>query len=210
MKKTVYESYNAWAPNYDSVENKTRDLEKKAAKQTLSTYDFKTVIELGCGTGKNTEWLLEKAGEITAIDFSDKMLAEARKKIKSDKVVFKYADLNEAWNINNNYADLISCSLVLEHISKLGFVFREAFQKLKNNGKFYICELHPFKQYLGSKARYETENGIEELEVYVHHVSDYIEAASDNKFKIVELKEWYDLDNKDIPRLISFVFEKSI
>ncbi len=61
MKKSVNESYDIWSEVYDSVENKTRDLEKIAAKNVLSKYKFKTLIELGCGTGKNTEWLLGKS-----------------------------------------------------------------------------------------------------------------------------------------------------
>jgi hypothetical protein len=81
--------------------------------------------------------------------------------------------------------------------------------KLKEDGLFFISELHPFKQYSGSKARYETENGTEELEVYVHHISEYIENAKTNGMELVELKEWFDegVEN-EIPRLISLVFKK--
>ena len=206
---TIDDAYNSWADNYDAVENKTRDLEKIVAKQTLDKYNYTTVVELGCGTGKNTEWLAEKANLIIGLDFSSEMLLKAKNKIKSDKVQFQQADLTLPWDIKDNYADLISCSLTLEHISDLNFIFSEGFKKLKPEGKFFICELHPFKQYSGSKAKFEKENGIMELEVYTHHVSEYINAATSNGFKISELKEWFDNDDKtDIPRLISFVFEK--
>ena len=81
--------------------------------------------------------------------------------------------------------------------------------KLKNDGLFFIRELHPFKQYLGSKAKYNTENGVVELEVYPHHISEYIESAQFNGFELNEIKEWFDESpNKGIPRLISFVFKK--
>ena len=74
---------------------------------------------------------------------------------------------------------------------------------------FFISELHPFKQYSGSKAKYETENGTKELEVYIHHVSEYIDDAKKNGFEFVEMKEWFDENNKNgLPRLISFVFKK--
>jgi len=206
---TIDKAYNSWADNYDAVENKTRDLEKIAAKQTLDKYSYTTVVELGCGTGKNTEWLAEKANSITGLDFSPEMLLKAKKKIKLDKVRFLQADLTRPWDIKDNYADLISCSLTLEHISDLNFIFSEGFKKLKPEGKFFICELHPFKQYTGSKAKFENENGITELEVFTHHVSEYVKAAINNGFKILELKEWFDNDDKTgIPRLISFVFEK--
>ena len=206
---TIDKAYNSWADNYDAVENKTRDLEKIAAKNTLEKYIYKTVIELGCGTGKNTEWLAEKADSIIGLDFSTGMLLKAKEKIKSDKVQFQLADLTKPWDIKDNYADLIVCSLTLEHISNLDFIFSEGFKKLKHEGKFFICELHPFKQYNGSKAKFENEDGIRELEVFTHHISEYVNAAIDNGFKNLELNEWFDSDDKtEIPRLISFVFEK--
>ena len=137
------------------------------------------------------------------------MLLKAKEKIKSDNVQFQQADLTLPWDIKDNYADLISCSLTLEHISGLNFIFSEGFKKLKPEGKFFICELHPFKQYTGSKAKFENKNGIMELEVFTHHVSEYVNTAINNNFKILELNEWFDNnDETDIPRLISFVFEK--
>jgi ubiquinone/menaquinone biosynthesis C-methylase UbiE len=206
---TIKDSYNSWAENYDAMENKTRDLEKTAIRKTLKNFKFEYVIELGCGTGKNTKWLAERSEHLIAVDFSEKMLSRAKKKIKSNKVNYLQYDLTKPWKIKSNFADLISCSLVLEHIYNLNFLFREARKKLKTNGIFYICELHPFKQYQGSKARYETENGTVELEVFVHNISEYIESALKNGFELLELNEWFDnSDEIKPPRLISFVFKK--
>ena len=206
---SIEKDYNIWVDQYDINENKTRDLDKKVTIKTLSNYNFDSVLELGCGTGKNTEWLLNKADQIIGLDFSQGMLDKAIRKITSNKVKFKKADLNQNWDIRNNFADLITCSLTLEHIKNLDFIFAQAYLKIKPNGKFFICELHPFKQYLGSKAKYETDNGIKELEVYAHHISEYLDFAKKNKFKLVELNEWFDdLMDEEIPRLISFVFEK--
>ena len=206
---SVKDSYNEWAESYDSSDNKTRDLEKIAAVQTLKNYDYNVVVELGCGTGKNTDWISKKAKKLIAIDFSDEMLLRANEKIKSDNVTFIKADLTQEWKIEDDLADLITCSLVLEHIYDLRFIFSQAFKKLKSGGRFYVCELHPFKQYKGTKARYETEGGTVELEVFIHHVSDFTHAALSNGFRVLELKEWFDAeDEKTVPRLISFVFEK--
>jgi len=49
--------YTIWAQTYDAVENKTRDLEQLAQQQLLKKHSWKTCLELGCGTGKNTNWL---------------------------------------------------------------------------------------------------------------------------------------------------------
>lgn len=206
---SIEKSYNSWAEQYDTNENKTRDLDTKSTIKTLTKYDFKNVLELGCGTGKNTSWLLNKAELIIGLDFSQGMLDIAKKKITDHRVEFKKADLTKDWEIENQFADLVTSSLTLEHIEDLNHVFNQANKKLKENGLFFISELHPFKQYSGSKARYETGNGIEELSVYTHHISDYIENAESNGFEILEIKEWFDeKPEKEIPRLISFVFRK--
>ena len=206
---SISEAYNSWSEQYDSNENKTRDLDKIVTTTILSDYSFKTVLELGCGTGKNTAWLLEKAARIIGLDFSEGMLEKARQKISSSKVIFQKADLKQEWQIQNEFADLITSSLTLEHIENLNFIFAQVHSKLQNNGILFICELHPFKQYNGTKARYETEKGREELEVYTHHISDYLDAAKQNNLQLIDLKEWFDdAQNNGIPRLISFVFRK--
>ena len=206
---TIEKAYNTWAGQYDANKNKTRDLDRKATIEVLSKFDFKTMVELGSGTGKNTEWLITRAEEVLCLDFSQGMLDKATEKITSPKVKFIKTDLNQDWDIQNEFADLICCNLTLEHIQNLNFIFDQAYLKLKPNGNLFICELHPFKQYTGSKAKYETENGIEELQVFVHHISEYLGSARESRFQLIQLNEWFDDSNTaEIPRLISFVFEK--
>ncbi len=206
---SIEKAYNIWANQYDTNENRTRDLDKKSTIETLSKYEFENVLELGCGTGKNTNWLLKKAKRIIGLDFSQEMLNKAKAKISNEKVIFRKVDLTENWEIDNNFADLITCSLTLEHIKDLNHIFSQANKKLNENGIFFISELHPFKQYSGSKAKYETESGTKELEVYIHHISEYTDKAKNNGFKLIEVKEWFDEnDINGLPRLVSFVFKK--
>ena len=206
---SIEKAYDIWAHQYDTNKNRTRDLDKRSTIETLSNYNFENVLELGCGTGKNTEWLLSKAKQVIGLDFSREMLNKAKEKISDKRVTFKKTDLNESWGIDNNFADLITCSLTLEHINDLNPIFKKANQKLTKNGVLFISELHPFKQYTGSKAQYETDKGTKELEVFVHHISDYVGSAKSNGFKLLEINEWFDNHSeKEIPRLISFVFRK--
>lgn len=206
----IKKAYDLWAAQYDSNRNKTRDLDVTATIQTLEKYSFSDVIELGCGTGKNTGYLLTRAERIIAIDFSTGMLAKAKQKVNDPRVQFVEADLHKDWRTNDFTADLITCNLVLEHIEDLGPLFGRVVQKLQQGGHFFICELHPAKQYMGSKANFETETGIWKPTAYVHHLSDYLNAAQRNKLELVELEEWFDeQEEHSIPRLISFVFRKS-
>lgn len=203
-------AYNTWAENYDTIINKTRDVEYIAIREMLSFTAADRILEIGCGTGKNTEWLLTKAINIVGVDFSDEMLSKARNKIKADNVKFIQFDIRESWNFEVKSFDLITCSLVLEHIEDLNFIFQQAEKVLKPRGLFYIGELHPFKQYQGSKARFDTKNGVIVLECFTHHISDFFKAAKDNNFSCFDLREWFDDNDKTIvPRLLAMIFKKT-
>lgn len=205
----VQQAYNAWSASYDTVENKTRDLEARALRSSISGENLE-ILEIGCGTGKNTEYLQTKAKHLTGADFSPEMLALAKSKITAENVEFRQLDLREPWGFADNTFDLITCSLALEHIENIDFVFAEANRVLRAGGEFYFGELHPFKQYLGTKARFETGAGVFELECFVHHVSEFFAAGRNNNFQIIELKEWFDDDDRtQIPRLLTMILQKS-
>ena len=201
------DAYNDWAKTYDSVTNPTRDLEAKAIRTVLKNVIVDKILELGCGTGKNTEWLSEKCNQLTAIDFSEKMQHIAKKKITIDKVNFKQADITDKWNFDQ--ANIITCSLVLEHIENIPFIFEQASKTLNTNGLFYLCELHPYKQLLGSRAKFEKEGTLQHLEYFIHHLSDFFDAALKNNFVCEQMREWFDEDDKSqMPRLVSFLFRR--
>jgi ubiquinone/menaquinone biosynthesis C-methylase UbiE len=201
--------YNEWAETYDGVVNKTRDLEAIALREILSTFAFDNILEAGCGTGKNTPFLAGRAKAILSVDFSTEMLHKAQQKVKDAKVTFLPCDLNQQWPFPKNHFDLVSFSLVLEHIASLKSVFHQAHDVLQSGGMLYLGELHPFKQYSGSKARFETSLGeTRVLDCFVHHVSDYYDAAANTGFRCDLIKEWFDDDNKEIPRVLTMVFTK--
>jgi ubiquinone/menaquinone biosynthesis C-methylase UbiE len=203
------EAYDSWSATYDSVTNKTRDLEAQSFRSLLSKISFSNAIELGCGTGKNTEWLVEKAKQVVAVDFSEKMLKAAKQKINKNNIEFVAADITKPWNFTDQNVDLVTCSLILEHIENVDFIFQQANRHLSNNGFFYVGELHPFKQYEGSKARFETDSGLLILECFIHHISEYMNAAVNNEFACLSLAEWFDENNKkSLPRIIAFLFQK--
>ncbi len=136
------------------------------------------------------------------------MLAKAREKITANNVEFREFDLREHWEFPENQFDLITCSLALEHIENIDYVFGEANRVLRTGGLFYVGELHPFKQYQASKARFETDSGVFELECFVNHVSDFFAAAKNNNYELVDLKEWFDeADKTTLPRLLSMIFK---
>lgn len=206
----VQKAYNLWAQQYDTNDNKTRDLEGRAFRKTLSGYNFKHCLEIGCGTGKNTLWLKEMAEKIIAVDLSEEMLNKAKLKVRSDKVEFIQADILREWSfLNGEKFDLITFSLVLEHIENIDPIFQKMTSVIEPGGYVYIGELHPFKQYAGSKARFETEKGLMVVDCYNHHISDFARTALRNGFTIENLNEYFDESNRTgLPRIIVLLLRK--
>lgn len=205
----IKQAYNSWAAQYDTNHNKTRDLEGQALRYCLENISFATWLEIGCGTGKNTGWLVQKAKEVTAVDLSEEMLARAKGKIRSDRIQFRQADITNDWTFGTGRHDLVSFSLVLEHIQNLDHVFREAAAALVSGGHVYIGELHPFKQYAGTQARFDTADGRQEVDCYNHHVSDFVRAAKMQGLTLKDLNEYFDEDDRTtVPRILTLILQK--
>jgi len=206
---SIQSAYDDWSETYDRDENLTRDLDQKVTREALANLHFDSILELGCGTGKNTTFLVQIGTHVHALDFSEGMIAKAREKVKVRNVKFSVADLTQAWPCEDRSYDLIVCNLVLEHIQDLSFIFSEAFRVLEENGRFLINELHPFRQYEGKRARFNTGAGATEIPAFVHHISDFVNAASSKGLTLIKLKEWWhEQDQGKLPRIVSFLFEK--
>ncbi|WP_128544239.1 class I SAM-dependent methyltransferase [Larkinella soli] len=208
-------AYDRWAARYDTDANRTRDLEALALRETLDDRSFDRCLEIGCGTGKNTVWLADRTGELLAVDLSQEMLEAARQKVISDParqahVQFQQADLRQPWSFaEGRLFDLVTFSLVLEHIEYLPPVFEKVAAVLSPGGLVYVGELHPFKQYTGTKARFDTEEGRQVVACFNHHISDFVGAAGTYGLRLSALREYFDEDDRTrMPRILTLVFQK--
>jgi len=205
----IQSAYNEWSGTYDTDENLTRDLDQQVTRTLLGDLHFDSILEIGCGTGKNTVFLVQIGQRVNAVDFSHGMIEKAQAKVQAENVRFSLMDITKPWNFENGSFDLIVCNLVLEHIENLSFVFAEAARTLRPNSRFFIDELHPFKQYDGRKARFYRNQEKVEVNAFVHHVSDFFHAAANNGLALVGLKEfWHEADQNKLPRIVSFLFER--
>ncbi len=206
---SIKQAYDTWSEQYDTNLNKTRDLEAITLRTILANIPFERCLEIGCGTGKNTEWFITKAKHTTAVDFSTEMLAKAKQKIVSSKVEFIQADISQNWAFGENKYDLVCFSLVLEHIENLDFIFAQISKVLAPGGYVYIGELHPFKQYSGSKARFDTEEGKQNVTCFTHNISDFTGAAKQHGLEVTEVNEYFDNDDRTtIPRILTLLLRK--
>ena len=67
----IQQAYDEWSDSYDVDENLTRDLDQKVTREVLTNLHFTSILETGCGTGKNTSFLSQLGDKVYAVDFSE-------------------------------------------------------------------------------------------------------------------------------------------
>lgn len=206
----VQKAYDEWAEIYDTNENSTRDLNYQAIRGESLSFHNKTVLELGCGTGLNTQHIALEAKKVIGVDFSEQMLFKARERNSEDNIRFVTADITKYWDFEDESFDFIVANLVLEHVEDLSHIFREAYRVLRRNGKIYLAELHPYKQIQRSQAKYISQKSGEEIlvDAFIHSTSEYVNEGLSAGFSLIKMREWQKDDEK-IPRLISLLFDKT-
>jgi ubiquinone/menaquinone biosynthesis C-methylase UbiE len=95
------------------------------------------VIDLGCGTGRFSELLAARFGvQVIAIDPSQKMVDQARRKPATGNVVYGQGAA-EALPLPDGCADLVFMSMVYHHLPDPTAVARECHRVLRQGG--YVC-----------------------------------------------------------------------
>jgi ubiquinone/menaquinone biosynthesis C-methylase UbiE len=209
-QSAIAAAYNDWAETYDTDPNRTRDLAAETLRQSNLSLAGRKVIEVGCGTGRNTAWLIERAAEILALDFSEAMLDRARDRVNHPRVRFVHHDVREAWPLTDSSADVVVAMLILEHVEHLAPVFAQAARVLATGGELFVCELHPMRQLAGGQAQFSNSKTGERQRVnaFLHDVSDYVNTGLSSGFELKHLGEWRDANAPadSQPRLLSLLF----
>jgi ubiquinone/menaquinone biosynthesis C-methylase UbiE len=201
MADDVASAYDVWADSYDAMANATRDLDARTLRELLNP-SGRDVVEVGCGTGKNTVWLAEHGRSVVALDFSAGMLAKARERVTAANVRLVQQDLRTTWPLADASADLVTFDLVLEHVERLAPVLGEAARVLRPGGLVYVCELHPFRQLKGGQAQFAGADGeTVRVTAFHHDIADHVNAAVAAGLRIERLHEIRD-EAGGVPRLV--------
>lgn len=150
----IRSGYDRWAEIYDHDKNPLVALEEPVVRGALGDVSGLSVLDLGCGTGRHALWLAAAGASVTAVDFSEGMLAAARHKPGAEAVRFLVHDLHTPLPFEDGTFDRIVSGLVLEHVSHLRLVFGEARRVLKPAGRAVISAMHPAMHLKNVQARF--------------------------------------------------------
>jgi ubiquinone/menaquinone biosynthesis C-methylase UbiE len=183
--------YDRWAAVYDRDGNPLQALEGPAVREAVGDPRGRTVLDLGCGTGRHALWLAATGATVTAVDFSEGMLAEARRKPGAEAVRFVAHDLARPLPFPSGTFDLVVSGLVLEHLADLDHFFREAQRVLKPGGRAAISAMHPAMFLKGAQARFTDPASGEVVQPgsYPHQVGEFVMAAVRARFRLDGIEE---------------------
>jgi len=149
------------------------------------------VADIGCGTGRHALELAQAGARVTAMDFSEGMLAKARGKPGAEAIEFVHHDLGRPLPFADGTFDRAICCLVLEHIADLPGLFREFRRIVRPGGFVVVSAMHPAMMLRGITARFtDPATGRETRPASVsNQVSDYVMAALRAELRIEHLGE---------------------
>ncbi len=149
----VRAGYNQWAAIYDHDANPLQALEGPIIQAAIGDPAGLDALDLGCGTGRHALWLANNGATVTALDFSESMLAEAARKPGAEKVRFISHDLHLPLPLSEHF-ELVVSGLVLEHLHDLNHFFTEARRALRPGGRAVVSAMHPAMFLQGTQARF--------------------------------------------------------
>ena len=186
----VQSGYDRWAKVYDHDANPLQALEEPIVIARAGDVRGLDVLELGCGTGRHCLRMAAKGARVTAVDFSDEMLAEARAKPHAERVRFIEHDLHQPLPFQAEY-DLVVCCLVLEHIKDIDAFYKQIHDALRESGRAILSLMHPVLFLKGTQARFtdpDTE-AVVQVESGPHSVSEIVMAALRAGFQLDQISE---------------------
>jgi SAM-dependent methyltransferase len=185
----VRTGYGEWVATYERTVEDEMDI---ALLDALATPDWpmlQRAADLGCGTGRTGAWLRRHGvGVIDGVDLTPEMLAVAGSKGVYRRLV--EADL-AATGLEASAYDLVTVSLVDEHLLDLRPLYQEAFRLAAPDGLLVLVAYHPhFIMASGMPTHYTNAAGESvAIATHLHLVSDHIAAGLEAGWALAEMKE---------------------
>jgi ubiquinone/menaquinone biosynthesis C-methylase UbiE len=150
LDKTI-EAYDSAVSKYASATGgMVNELEMQIMLDNLPT-EYRTILDVGCGPGRDTQFLKQRGYEVIGIDMSKGLLESARQRYHD--IEFNYMDVRKL-EFDKNSFGAIWCNAVLLHLNDedLAAALKEIYRVLKPGGVVAIS----MKKGSGEKEVLET------------------------------------------------------
>ncbi len=168
------DGYGLWSPSYEDTVKEDMDLWLLDQVRTVEWAATRRAADLGCGTGRTGSWLAARGvRRIDGIDLTPEMLEQARR-----RGVFQALAVADvcASGLEAHAYDLVTTSLVDEHLRDLQPLYRESARIACSGAAHVVVGFHPFFiMKVGMPTHFDGPDGQPiAIETYVHLFSDHV------------------------------------
>lgn len=158
----IYDNENFFE-KYSQMDRSVKGLsgagEWSTLRELLPDFSDKSVLDLGCGYGWHDRYAIENgAKSVIGVDLSEKMLAVAKSKTKTDKITYLQDDIARV-DFEENQFDVVLSSLALHYVKSFSELVEKVSKYLKPNGTFIFSVEHPIFTAQGSEEWNYDEDG---------------------------------------------------
>ena len=166
----VREAYALWAPQYACQANPLLSLQERTLEPLLPPLRGRVLVDVACGTGRWLKRLSARGPRLSiGLDVSAPMLERGQRELSRPGALI-CADACEV-PLQDRCADVVLCSLALDHVANLASFIYEVSRILKDGGSLILSDFHPDAHARGWKRTFKSEHGTIELPVYPRPLS---------------------------------------
>ncbi len=150
----MFHQGNIWDREYKNPKLVTKNDEPQAdtlrflkflKKEQKYTVENRNILDLGCGTGRNANYLVERGNNVLGIEISKTalLLAQSRSEALGVKVDYKLGDIGEPYDIPDSSVDIVLDITSSNSLDEKGrdIYLKEVSRVLKQGGYFFVRAL---------------------------------------------------------------------
>lgn len=183
------EGYAQWAETYEDTVKNDMDLWLLDEIKTVEWAKVERAADLGCGTGRTGAWLAaHEVRQIDGVDLTPEMLERARR--RGVFASLRTGDVGATGLSAGDY-DLITTSLVDEHLADLAPLYRESARLARPGAAHVLVGYHPFFiMKTGMPTHFDDATGQPlAIETHVHLLSEHVTCALAAGWQLAEMHE---------------------
>lgn len=162
-------------------------LDEELCTQLLEQVDIRgrTVVDVGCGTGRHWKKLYEKKpARLFGYDVSSGMLDILRKKYPGANTCL--LDSQRLKGLGDETCDLVLSTLTVAHIPNLEISLREWHRVLRPGGDILITDYHPRALARGGQRTFRTDGQTIAIRNYIHTLNEIHDIAARLDLRVTE------------------------
>ncbi|HWG34297.1 MAG TPA: class I SAM-dependent methyltransferase [Gemmatimonadaceae bacterium] len=176
-------AYDEWAATYDTSPNPQTLLEYEDVMALLAPRPGERILDAACGTGRYTAAIAERGATVIGVDFSERMLAEARRRLPN--IELRLGDLTKPLGLPASSFDAVVCGQALKHLSSLDQPFAEFARLLRPSGRLVFSVTHPDMNWTDYEMSRDPGFIVAaHADIYHHTIEQYLQAIAGAGFLV--------------------------